>query len=228
MGRALRLSERKHNALVLDFAGNIDRHRDWDNPVLLEAVKQTIDRDNPLVIQCPRCETMNTEHARRCMGMPNNSRCDYFFEFKKCESCDIKNDIAARNCRNCGSEIIDPNNKLSMLSSKENLIKVKVLEAKYSISGTFRGFRISALYKCKDDQGRIGDIAESYAPINDRAKMVFYGQFVKKHCENASSWYRSLNNRYAVEKMIKTVNTPHTLIVYRKDNKLQIRNKVFV
>ena len=117
MGRVLRLSAStgKRGALVLDFAGNIERHRDWDNPILLKAVQSTVDKDKPFVIQCPACLTYNTEYARRCVGVINKKRCDYYFEFKLGPSpnCQVKNDISARHCRECHAEIIDPNEKIN-------------------------------------------------------------------------------------------------------------------
>jgi DNA repair protein RadD len=150
MGRVLRLSPAtgKQTALVMDFAGNIERHRDWDNPVLLQAVQQTIDKDKPLVIVCPACMTLNTEHARRCIGMTNDKRCEYYFEFKPCPNaeCGVKNDISARHCRVCEAEIIDPNKKLSMDAVKKLSKEVIVNQAKYSIHGTQSGYRVYCQY----------------------------------------------------------------------------------
>jgi DNA repair protein RadD len=238
MGRALRLSPatNKTNALILDFAGNIERHRDWDNPVLLDAVKKALDQDKPLVILCPECLTMNTEHARRCVGMVDKEsekvdkkkteRCKYYFEFKEC-SCGAQNDIAARHCHACKGELIDPNAKLSMDSVHKNLIEVNVLQARYGISGTQRGFRVNCAYKCQDSQGRIGSVYEHYSPISDKAMRLFYGQFVKKHCSDASKWYIHLHNRQKVEEMLQTVDTPHRLIIAPHQDGARIKKKFF-
>jgi DNA repair protein RadD len=231
MGRVLRLSDitGKSSALVLDFAGNIERHRDWDNPILQDAVKQTIDKDKPLVILCPACATMNTEHARRCVGVCESGRCDYYFEFKEClvPSCGAKNDIAARNCHKCGGEIIDPNAKLSLASVQKNIFNVEVLEAKYAVSGTQRGFRVNCAYRCQDESGRIGSVYESYSPVSDKSMRVFYGQFVRKHCADASQWYMHLHNRARVEAMLETVETPVALLVAKEQEGLRIKKKIF-
>jgi len=242
MGRVLRLSPEtlKENALVLDFAGNIERHRDWDNPVLLEAVKQTIDRDKPLVISCPACLSMNTEHARRCVGMiaveddKKEERCKYYFEFKECENlvshdvlCGAQNDIAARLCHKCGAEIIDPNAKLSMTRVQNNYLQVEVLEARYSVLGTQKGFRVNCAYKCKDLSGKVGSVFESYSPISEKARMVFYGQFVKKHCEESSQWFMHMENRLKVEEMLRSVNTPIYLLLSKESDGTKIRKKIF-
>lgn len=235
MGRVLRLSPTtgKTEALVLDFAGNIERHRDWDNPLLQEAVKQTVDKDKPLVISCPACMTLNTEHARRCVGIVNDKRCDYYFEFKSCEAhvnglvCGAKNDIAARLCHQCGGELIDPNAKLSMSAIKNNTIEVDVLHAQYGVSGTQRGFRVNCAYQCKDQNGRIGSVYEHFSPVSEKAQRVFYGQFVRKHCKDASKWYPHLHNRVKVEEMLQTIASPISLLLSEEQREIKIKKKIF-
>lgn len=240
MGRILRLSPdtNKRDALVLDFAGNIERHRDWDNPVLLEAVKQTVDKDKPLVISCPCCLEMNTEHARRCVGQVKKEgdvieRCSYYFEFKECKNitegvvCDAQNDISARLCHSCGSELIDPNAKLSMARVQNNVFQVNVLEARYGISGTQKGFRINCAYKCQDDTGLVGSVFEHYSPVSEKALRLFYGQFVKKHCPDASKWYIHLHNRTKVEEMLQTAETPLSLMIAKEQEGTRIKKKIF-
>lgn len=228
MGRVLRLSPKTHKeeALVLDFAGNIERHRDWDNPLIEEAVKQTVDKDKPLVIVCPECLTMNTEHARRCIGQADEERCKYYFEFKECV-CGAKNDIASRLCHSCGEELIDPNAKLSMGRVLNNAIQVDVLEARYGVSGTQKGFRVNCAYKCRDSQGRMGSVYEHYSPISEKASNVFYGQFVRKHCHNASKWYMHLGDRVKVEEMLLNVETPVSLLILKEQEVIRIKKKIF-
>lgn len=246
MGRVLRLSPNtnKSEALILDFAGNIERHRDWDNPILLDAVKQTINSDKPLVILCPECMTMNTEHARRCVGKVDKpsdkvdkvaeERCKYYFEFKSCTNvldggviCDAQNDIAARHCHSCKGELIDPNAKLSMNAVKSNLIEVNVLQARYGISGTQRGFRVNCAYKCQDNAGRVGTVFEHYSPVSEKALRVFYGQFVKKHCAEPSKWYIHLQSRSKVEEMLQTIETPMRLVIAPDHEGTRIKKKIF-
>lgn len=242
MGRVLRLSPRtgKKEALVLDFAGNIERHRDWDNPVLLQAVKQTIDQDKPLVISCPCCNEMNTDTARRCVGrvtrqsatnedIEKEERCSYYFEFKECdnEQCQAQNDIAARLCHACGCELIDPNAKLSMARVQNNFFTVNVLEARYGISGTQKGFRINCAYKCQDETGRVGSVFENYSPVSEKAMRVFYGQFVRHHCQDASKWYIHLGDRSKVEEMLQTIDTPVSLLIAKEQEGIRIKKKFF-
>jgi len=52
-------------------------------------------------------------YGRRCFGFDRkNIRCDYRWLCKDCPECDADNDIAARYCRKCKAEIVDPNAKL--------------------------------------------------------------------------------------------------------------------
>ncbi len=231
MGRVLRLSPstKKTEALVLDFAGNIERHRDWDNPILQEAVKQTVDKDKPLVINCPSCMTMNTEHARRCVGIINEIRCDYYFEFKECpnEKCKVQNDISARHCRICHTEIIDPNEKLKLDAIKNPSKEVIVIESKYGISGTENNFRINCMYICFDSNGNRGNVYEHFTPSSEKAKNVFYGQFVRKHCDKSSMWYPHLTKRNKIEEMLKTINSPVRLLIAQEEDCIKIKKKFF-
>lgn len=61
---------------------------------------------------------MPAHHGRRCYGQEiiggYNERCEYRWTFKQCPDCDHENDIAARYCESCKSEIIDPNEKLRL------------------------------------------------------------------------------------------------------------------
>jgi DNA repair protein RadD len=56
--------------------------------------------------------------GRRCMGLVQAGRrgeyerCGYRWTFKECPHCSGENDIAARYCKSCKGEIVDPNEKL--------------------------------------------------------------------------------------------------------------------
>lgn len=236
MGRVLRLSPQtdKKNALILDFAGNIERHGDWDNPILLKALKETEDPDRPLVIICPKCMERNTETARRCVGKYINkegkeARCDYFFEFKECPcgDCQTQNDISARHCRICKGEIIDPNDKLSLEVATVDLKELNVLDAKFAISDTQTAFRINCAYRCTDANGNVATYYESYTPSSDKAKHVFYGQFIKKHCEKPSDWYLHIDKRLKMEEMLQKASIPHRIIIKHDGNAYRIKTKIF-
>tara|TARA_R110000868_G_scaffold161317_1_gene391510 strand:- start:14631 stop:16334 length:1704 start_codon:yes stop_codon:yes gene_type:complete len=231
MGRALRLSPatNKSSALVLDFAGNIERHQDWDNPLILDAVDQTINEDVPRVIICPACSQLNTETARRCVGVTNNKRCDYYFEFKECpnKSCNAQNDIASRYCRLCEAEIIDPNAKLNINLTKTVVKIVTVKEMQMGVSGGAYSFRVNIEYKCIDEHGKRFSVYEGYTPMSDKGKNIFYGKFVRVHCEKSSHYYPHLRNIIKVKEMLDNVTAPRVLHLNMKDDGVKIKKKLF-
>lgn len=61
---------------------------------------------------------MPGHYGRRCNGLvkigPEYDRCGYYWTSRECEACGEKNDIAARFCRSCKAEIIDPNTRLTI------------------------------------------------------------------------------------------------------------------
>lgn len=63
---------------------------------------------------------MPGHYGRRCWGMirvggnGEHDRCNYRWTSKLCEACGADNDIAARYCRECKAEIVDPNEKLAI------------------------------------------------------------------------------------------------------------------
>lgn len=60
---------------------------------------------------------MPAHYGRRCQGLYKSGatfeQCNYRWTSKKCPHCDSDQDIAARYCKDCKGEIIDPNEKLS-------------------------------------------------------------------------------------------------------------------
>ena len=229
IGRGLRLNEGKKECLILDYAQNISRFQDFDDPIINDAIKQTIDKDKSFVIQCPQCMTFNTEHARRCIGIINDKRCDYYFEFKNCPNieCMIKNDISARHCRVCQAEIIDPNQKLSLDIIKPITIEVIVKSTNFEISGTKNSFRVNCLYQCIDGYGRNIKIQENYTPSSEKARYVFYGQFVRKHCDKASSYFMYLHDKDKVLDMLHHANSPKRLVISPDEKGMRIKKKIF-
>lgn len=63
---------------------------------------------------------MPAHFGRRCRGqsiirsLGINERCDYRWTLKECAECGHENDIAARYCESCKSELVDPNEKLRL------------------------------------------------------------------------------------------------------------------
>lgn len=113
---ALIAASNKPDALVLDYANVMDTlgHL-YENPILEQAELQKAKKEHLDLIECPECATMNSPHARRCIGQtgPDGMRCEHFWHYRPCPSCGMKNDQVARECRSCKRMLIDPNAALS-------------------------------------------------------------------------------------------------------------------
>lgn len=114
---ALIAASDKPNALVLDYADVMSRLGNlYENPVLEQAELEKAKKKNEDLIQCQKCYTMNSPHARRCIGRDEHGeRCDFFWHSRVCPSCRTENDQVARECRNkeCRRMLIDPNAALN-------------------------------------------------------------------------------------------------------------------
>lgn len=59
---------------------------------------------------------MPSHFGRRCVGLVlaagHYDQCSYRWTFKECPHCEAPNDVAARYCKSCKGEIVNPNDKL--------------------------------------------------------------------------------------------------------------------
>lgn len=232
IGRILRLHYGKKSALILDWAGNLARHGDIDDPIINEALQPRDDDDEeerPFL--CYTCQTYNSLYARRCCGMVDGKRCDHFFEFKSCPVCivqsDLKarNDITARQCRSCGHELIDPNAKLTR--HKPETYSLNVIKAEYKVApqGNTSFPIINAKYYCAGAM-----VYESHFTSSKKSQNIFYAKFLRNHLDNASDYYMHLSNIHRMQKMIEepTLKTPMQLICTKnEDGFYRIMKKVF-
>ncbi len=126
IGRGLRLSPGKADCLILDYTG-----------VGHDIFAPQIDQDKPssesvpVEVPCPSCGHINDfwgivdpdgeliEHfGRKCRGAHEEPRtgkieaCEFRFRFKRCPSCGVENDIAARVCLGCSHVLVDNDKKL--------------------------------------------------------------------------------------------------------------------
>lgn len=104
----------KPDSLVLDYANVMDvLGALYENPVLEMAELEKAKKEGKELIECPKCATMNSPTARRCMGGTISDRCDHFWHFRLCPGCMTQNDQVARECRSCKRMLIDPNAALN-------------------------------------------------------------------------------------------------------------------
>ena len=205
LGRGMRLLKQelidsgleKSDHLVLDYSGTMaSMHSMFNDPFLEDAVLSKA-KEQDLVLECPICRTMNSEYARRCIGpdTENNQpddRCGYFYQSRKCEDqlkngilfakgCGCENDIAARECRNCHIQLIDPNAKLTGKSYSESDWK-PVLDIKIEMTGKSQdGIRVTYYLDVFDENGKQEIATVNYWAIQGNGKRTWTSQFVRRH-----------------------------------------------
>ncbi len=222
IGRVLRLFPGKDEAIVLDFAGNLDRFSDFDDPIINEAIQPKEGEDQEYIIPCYTCSSLNKVTARRCCGMPEGKRCDHYFEWKNCYKCQTKNDSTARHCRQCDSELIDPNAKLKKHVAT---VELPIHTAEYWVMAQKGGFPIiNARYF-----GFKNNFHECFYTNTQKSRNIAYSQFVRKHVKNASDWYMRMSDFRSMELMLKTgLKSPSSVVVIDNgDGTYKMVKKVF-
>lgn len=232
LGRGLRLADGKMNCLILDYAGNLDRHGDIDNPIINKAIQPREQNDPDYCIECFNCNTMNTVMARRCIGNKNDNRCDHWFEFKECPGCGTKNDIVSRQCRSCHIELIDPNRNLKDVASNKNRIILQVRETQYSLSminGAPR-FDITYLLDMRSNATRYQMVKENFLLSSDKAIRFFYHTVAKLHFMHPHQSYAKLQNIQFLKSIIENgeLYSPKSIECIEIDNnRLKVVEKHF-
>lgn len=162
IGRGLRLHDGKTDCLLLDYAGNLERHCP-DGDVFRPEIRAAYQGGETASLEChcPECNGLNVFSARKNDdGLPVNdhgyfvdldgneiiaegtnkpmpahfgrrcqqfiwdkssktyAQCGYTWSYKECPACGHHNDIAARKCKECKEELINPNDKLIAIHKK--------------------------------------------------------------------------------------------------------------
>lgn len=185
----------KNESLVLDFSGTMAAMSDlYNNPVLEEAMKAK-DNFEKNFVTCPDCETLNGEHARRCCGDDHKSddgRCEFFFKSRRCEDvqrggivvsngCGAENDIAARDCRKCGNQLIDPNAKLDRKHYSDQDWK-PVLSMELEVIGPNQdGIGVKYFFDNYGEDGKQEIANIKYWAIKGGGKRVWTSGFIRRH-----------------------------------------------
>lgn len=163
---ALIAASDKKDALVLDYANVMATlgHL-YENPVLEQADLEHAKKDGLDLIECPVCATMNSPHARRCIGRNSaGQRCDHFWSFRLCPSCGVKNDQVARECRSCRRMLIDPNANLERKHYTDaELVPVRAMKVEAG-----RGGKLMIRYELADGRNPV----EIYYPQAGQQKAL--------------------------------------------------------
>lgn len=144
LGRGMRLLKPKHidaginktDHLVLDYTDTMAAMADkYADPILERAQAQKATRKEDQ-ITCPECQTLNSIYARRCVGVSNGARCEWFWHSINCTKCGTANDKCSRECRSCGEYIRDPNeNLIGRHYTEEDRVLVYKMDLKHTKNG---------------------------------------------------------------------------------------------
>jgi len=221
LGRGLRLADGKKDCLILDYAGNLDRHGDIDNPIINKAIQPKASNDPEYCIECFNCSSMNKLTARRCVGIKNDKRCDHWFEWKDCFACGIKNDIVSRQCRSCKVELIDPNKNLNNIASNKKRILLIVKKTRYSLSiiNGIPRFEIIYFIDMNKNPTSFQFAKESFLLSSHKALNLFYHKVVKLHFYKEYKLYNRLTNIEFLKKVIENDNIYSPTEIECKDEK---------
>lgn len=172
---------RKPAALVLDYSSTMHALGALYHNPILEAAEHERAKVKMELIQCPVCWTDNSMFARRCIAPSDHSkdgRCEHFWQSRPCEKCGTENDVAARFCRSCDGQLIDPNEKLTGKHYTDADYKnVK----KMTVGLTSNGAGILITYELEH-----GEVAtEVYWPFSEKriARQLWFSKFVAKHVQ---------------------------------------------
>ena len=228
IGRGLRLYPDKKECLVLDYAKNLERHGDLENPFIRDAYIAFRNESHEYNLECPECNNFNLTSASSC------AVCSYLFRFKSCPYCSGKNDVRARKCRHCKCELIDPDLKLTEFPSCKDKVKSFVTRSMYHCNST----HFEIMYSFDNDylNQKYGYYTEkhsikSQSGIDKFKKAIFNDICKEKDIEINEKTLKSLIRRNKLKQIvnIEGVETYDGLKVFvrniESDNPIKLANE---
>lgn len=235
VGRGLRLYPGKSDCLILDYTGlahnlfypEIDDDKPHTNSVIVPVLCPSCGHENQFWGTVENGEVV--EHfGRRCTGIFENTEssewveCGYRFRFKVCGTCGAENDIAARVCRECDVELVDPDKKLKEVMSLKDAHIMKPDSMQLSLRVDKKGERLEVRYYDFDGE----HLSEVFYYETFEQKRAFEFNFLRFHKRLPEVSYNFKNIQNIVEH--QSVFRLPRFIVARKSGKFwQIREKIF-
>lgn len=250
LGRGMRLLKKeqidagyhKEDHLVLDFSGTMfELGQLYEDPILEEAEAQRSNRSGEQV-PCPKCGTMNSPYARRCIGkdaLSPDGRCEEFFSYIRCgfdkhgirifdDGCGTKNDPTARYCRHCDHVLRDPNAALNERAYTDNEW-ADVMDFKVQLTKDGEGILYRYwINRCDGREGWANEVFYPYGGATHmknmfKAKAVFphlddksvVGKILK--CQNAKQFMMYAALIKAPKRITHRINDKGRDIIHRKD-----------
>lgn len=250
LGRGMRLLKKeqidagyhKEDHLVLDFSGTMfELGQLYEDPILEEAEAQRSKRSGEQV-PCPKCGTMNSPYARRCIGkdaLSPDGRCEEFFSYIRCgfdkhgirifdDGCGTKNDPTARYCRHCDHVLRDPNAALNERAYTDNEW-ADVMDFKVQLTKDGEGILYRYwINRCDGKEGWANEVFYPYGGATHmknmfKAKAIFphlddksmSGKILK--CQNAKQFMMYAGLIKAPKRITHRINDKGRDIIHRKD-----------
>ena len=255
IGRGMRLLKQSHidrgmvkeDNLVLDYTGTMEEMSHLYFSSILEQYQYESAKADDSLEPCPQCMTLNSKFARRCIGEDIKSpdgRCEFFFcKPNQCtdvphprikgkilsKGCNALNDPSARNCRLCGNQLIDPNEKLS---GKHYTLDdyCEVLGFDVQLSKCTNGIAIE--YMLKDPETDLEFKAwEIHWPFNhkNRGSREAWKSFINTHIHNFNdrSQFYSCKTAFEIVELRDLIATPDRVTHRKRGRKDVITRKIF-
>ncbi len=237
VGRGLRLSQDKTDCYVLDYTG---MGHDIYAPEISDKrpKKDTV----AVLVPCPACGFENNfwgyaddegvvyEHfGRKCKAATQDPKtfeiipCGFRFRFKLCHKCGSENDITAKTCEKCETELIDADAKLKQakLSKNAHVLtpdRITFDERKDKSSSSYLEIR----YYDLDSQY----VSEAHFFNNPSAIKKFNINFLRSHLRRPELAIE-LQTPADVVKYQKLFRLPSFVIARKQDKFWKITEKVF-
>ncbi|GLP97961.1 DEAD/DEAH box helicase [Paraferrimonas sedimenticola] len=198
VGRGLRLDEGKSDCLVVDYAANgfdlyapeIGEPRPNPNTVPVQVPCPECGFANVFWGKCDRDGDVIEHYGRRCQGetpVGSGQQCQFRFRSRVCPDCGAENDIAARQCQQCQSTLVDPDKHLSQVLKRQH-------------HHLFRCTGIQLLQE-RDAKGRdklvvvyldemANEFKQSFIYDTPAQKAACYHQFIKTHLAAPGTEFR--------------------------------------
>ena len=232
IGRGLRLSKDKEECLILDYTG-----QDYD--IYSPEIGKDYQFDGLKLkeVECPLCQFKNMfwakvdlegdiiEHyGRKCKAAYEDERgnykdCLYLFRYKLCPNCQQENDIAARECRYCNSELVDIEKSLKEARSVKDAHVMRV--DSMGIEG-IKNNEIIINYFDYD----ANKLTEHFKLDTEEQRKVFYWNFLRLH-ERVPGLRKVPKNAKEVGKRYQDFKIPRYVLARKKNKNWTITEKYF-
>jgi hypothetical protein len=165
----------KPDSLVLDYADVMNELGAlYENPVLEMAELEKAKKEGKDLIECPRCSTMNSPSARRCIMRDDyGNRCEHFWHFRLCPGCSTQNDQVARECRSCKRMLIDPNAALN----NKHYVDGESIPVRSRKAGHGSGGKLWFRYELSTGDTPM-EIFYPHAGENKKVNNIIWGKFI--------------------------------------------------